>query len=85
VEAIDNNALRVEEAIPPTLEVITQEFFLWTPNQVHDFGRVDFTKKPKVDEGWAVLQTQWPRLGEKKQSKMFIGTDEVTWTQLPGD
>jgi hypothetical protein len=32
-----------------------------------------------------VLQPQWPKMGERKQYKMFVWNKEVTWNQLPGD
>jgi hypothetical protein len=75
IEAIDNNAVRVAVVIPPLVPVVFQEFSLWTPTQ--------FTKRPKVDEGSAVLQTQFPRLDERKHYQMFIGKEEMTWIRLP--
>jgi hypothetical protein len=84
IEAIDNNALRVEEDRPP-ITATFQTFSLWTPTQTTEGGNVEFTVKSKVEEGLTVLLTQLRGLGERKHYGLFRGTKELTWNQLSGD
>jgi hypothetical protein len=81
---IDNNALRVEED-RPCITATFQNFSLWTPSQIIEAGNVEFTLRPTVEEGWTVLRAQLRGLGERKHYRLFRGTKELTWKQLPGD
>jgi hypothetical protein len=54
---------------------VHQAFSLWKMDTDSPLWRIGFTKKPKANEGWAILQMHWLRLGE----------NELTWNQLPGD
>jgi hypothetical protein len=66
-----SNELKVAAVCLPRLNMVYQVFSLWTLTQMLNFGTVEFTRKPKVDEGWTILQTQGPRLGERKINKFI--------------